>query len=278
MFANDADDMRRPGKGIDPRAMISDLSNEPIKHALERIKLMDEVQRTLLEEFDPETWEEYRNSITTILREKSRALSTASRFIGGIYVNRSTPGQKSNLSPYEVAPLELQINAINLIKEYGFSDDAFYIQPEIMKVIQKERRGFNFYGEKEDFHYHEEVLDIQQNILNHLLHPDVLSRMIDSSLYGEHYSLEVMFSDLTEAIFDTSNKEISGIKRNLQIDYTKRLLDILKARSHDEISASAALKELRKIEKLSKKSSTEISLKNHRDYLYWLIDKSINKN
>ena len=52
MFANDADDMRRPGKGIDPRAMISDLSNEPIKHALQRIELMDEVQRTLLEEFE----------------------------------------------------------------------------------------------------------------------------------------------------------------------------------------------------------------------------------
>ena len=278
MFANDADDMRRPGKGIDPRAMISDLSNEPIKHALQRIELMDEVQKTLLEEFEPETWEEYRNSITTILREKSRALSTASRFIGGIYVNRSTPEQKSDLSPYEVAPLELQIKAINLIKQYGFSDDAFYIQPEIMKVIQKERRGFDFYGEKEDFHYHEEVLDIQQNVLNHLLHPDVLSRIIDSSLYGEHYPLEVMFNDLTEAIFDTSNKEISGIKRNLQIDYTKRLLDILKARYHDEISASAALKELRKIEKLSKKSSTDLSLKNHREYLYWLIDKSINNN
>ena len=33
--------------------MISDLSNEPIKHALQRIELMDEVQRTLLEEFEP---------------------------------------------------------------------------------------------------------------------------------------------------------------------------------------------------------------------------------
>ena len=237
--------------------MISDLSNEPIKNALQRIELMDEVQRTLLEEFEPETWEEYRNSITTILREKSRALSTASRFIGGIYVNRSTPEQESDLSPYEVAPVELQIKAINLIKQHGFSDDAFYIQPEIMKVIQKERRGFDFYSEREDFHYHEEVLDIQQNVLNHLLHPEVLSRMINSSLYGEHYPLEVMFGDLTEAIFDTSNKGISGIKRNLQVDYTKRLLDILKAKYHDEISASTALKELRKIEKLSKKSSSD---------------------
>ena len=102
--------------------------------------------------------------------------------------------------------------------------------------------------------------------------------MINSSLYGEHYPLEVMFGALTEAIFDTSNKGISGIKRNLQVDYTKRLLDILKAKYHDEISASTALKELRKIEKLSKKSSSDLSLKNHREYLYWLIDKSINKN
>ena len=32
--------------------------------------------------------------------------------------------------------MELQIKAINLIKQHGFSDDAFYIHPEIMKVIQ----------------------------------------------------------------------------------------------------------------------------------------------
>ena len=42
MFANDSEDMRSPGKGIDPRAMINDLSSEPIIYAEQRIQLVNE--------------------------------------------------------------------------------------------------------------------------------------------------------------------------------------------------------------------------------------------
>ena len=38
-FGNDADDMRAAGKGIDPQAMIYDMSSEPIDYASDRIAL-----------------------------------------------------------------------------------------------------------------------------------------------------------------------------------------------------------------------------------------------
>ena len=47
MFANDSEDMRSPGKGIDPRAMINDLSNEPIIYAEQRIQLVNETMSEL---------------------------------------------------------------------------------------------------------------------------------------------------------------------------------------------------------------------------------------
>ena len=56
MFANDSEDMRSPGKGIDPRAMINDLSNEPIIYAEQRIQLVNE---TMLELPSKLRWKSY---------------------------------------------------------------------------------------------------------------------------------------------------------------------------------------------------------------------------
>ena len=38
MFANDAEDMRSAGYGIDPRAMINDLTNAAITYSIQRIQ------------------------------------------------------------------------------------------------------------------------------------------------------------------------------------------------------------------------------------------------
>ena len=45
MFANDAEDMRSAGYGIDPRAMINDLTNDPITYSIQRIQLVNDAQQ-----------------------------------------------------------------------------------------------------------------------------------------------------------------------------------------------------------------------------------------
>ena len=44
MFANDSEDMRSAGYGIDPRAMINDLPNDPITYSIQRIELVNHAQ------------------------------------------------------------------------------------------------------------------------------------------------------------------------------------------------------------------------------------------
>lgn len=46
-FGNDADDMRSPGKAIDPRVMINDLSSDAIGNAEERFQLVNNVMPKL---------------------------------------------------------------------------------------------------------------------------------------------------------------------------------------------------------------------------------------
>ncbi|TAE89718.1 MAG: DUF5117 domain-containing protein, partial [Bacteroidetes bacterium] len=43
IFGNDADDMRAPGKGIDPRVNINDFSNDAIGYSIDRIKLVNKL-------------------------------------------------------------------------------------------------------------------------------------------------------------------------------------------------------------------------------------------
>ena len=50
-FGNDADDMRAAGKGIDPQAMIYDMSSEPIDYATDRITLTKYLMHDLIIKF-----------------------------------------------------------------------------------------------------------------------------------------------------------------------------------------------------------------------------------
>ena len=51
IFGNDADDMRSPGKAIDPRVMIGDLSNDQITYSINRFELVNDMMKNLKTQF-----------------------------------------------------------------------------------------------------------------------------------------------------------------------------------------------------------------------------------
>ena len=72
------------------------------------------------------------------------------------------------------------------------------------------------------------VLSAQRNVLNHLLHMNVLKRISNTELYGNQYALTEMMGDLTKACFSTdASKNVNGMRRNLQVEYTNKLITIL---------------------------------------------------
>ena len=90
-FANDADDMRYPGKGIDPFAMINDLTNEPVQYSVERMDLIISLIYKIKDKYsiEDESFQRLKNAFSTLLVEYRNCLSTISRQIGGVEVNRS---------------------------------------------------------------------------------------------------------------------------------------------------------------------------------------------
>ena len=276
IFGNDADDMRSPGRGIDPRAMTNDLTNDPITYAVQRIELVNQTFKELPTKLEAKSWEEFVNAYQTLFRESGRSLQTVSRFVGGVYVNRSTPDQGSELRPFEPVSEEIQKRAMQVLNDHAFSPSAFPINEEILTLIQKERRGFDFYSEHEDPQVHRNILSIQTSVLAHLLNGWTLDRMTDSSLYGNTYSVNQMLSDLTDSIFiEDANTSVSTIRQNLQTSYLRRLIKLVDDDSGYQMTSAAAYSSIRNIEKIAKRRSQDPETQAHRDFLLWLIDSAL---
>lgn len=280
MFANDSEDMRSPGRGIDPRAMINDLTNDPITYSLQRLSLLEEVMKDLPGKLDGDatTWEEYRNALRVILRETDRSLATVSRYIGGVYVNRSRPAYKPKLKPYEPVPYETQKRAMEVLSAKAFSPSAFQINQELLNIVQTERRAWDLSGEYEDPQILKAILAIQDKLLDHILNPWVLYRISDTSLYGNEYNVHQIMEDLTLSIFEDDLREpISLMRQNLQTAYVRRLFAMLSEDYYDDISTSAVYSSLREIQKMVKKSSTDKATKSHRELLLWIIESGLDR-
>ena len=274
LFGNDADDMRSPGKGIDPRVMIGDMSNNPIEYSERRIALINILMEGLSRKYaiDGESYHRLRDAFYILFREYKNSVATVSRFVGGVYVDRSFVGQEGTALPYEPVSYETQKYAMYVLENLLFSPNSFQIPEALGSYLQQQRRGFDFFGKTEDPKIHETILGIQKSALNHLVHVNVLKRLSDSQLYGNEYTLNEMLNDLTNAVFQEDSKTaVNTFSQNLQVEYVNRLITIAglqKESSYDYLSQASALKNLKDVLKLISKRSRPNSATNiHRDFL-----------
>ncbi|SVA63039.1 uncharacterized protein METZ01_LOCUS115893, partial [marine metagenome] len=167
MFGNDADDMRAPGKGIDPRVMIGDMTNEPIDYSIQRIELMDKLMKGLREKYTNKgmSYHALRDAFNVLMREKGSAAATISRFVGGIYVDRSMAGQPQATIPMNPVPLSTQQKAMNTLRDYVFSPEAMFPPDSLANYLQYQRRGFDFFKSTEDPKLHIQALYTHRSIL-----------------------------------------------------------------------------------------------------------------
>ncbi|MEP1488456.1 MAG: zinc-dependent metalloprotease [Algibacter sp.] len=281
IFGNDADDMRAPGKAIDPRVNIYDLTNDAIQYSIDRIKLTNTITNELLTKYkNKETGNSYqklRNSYNILTGQHSAAANTISRYIGGVYVDRSTVGQDGATQPYTPVSLIDQKKALTALKTYIFAPNAFNAPKELYNYLAPQRRGFNLRA-NEDPKIHSRILGIQKNILSHLLHPNTLQRITDSELYGNAYKLSAFMSDLNAAIFKADiYGNINSFRQNLQLEYTNTLIDMLTGKQSSRFTNNAKSMALYNLKSIKTMANTtgNISSKAHKQHLRTLIDNAL---
>jgi hypothetical protein len=280
IFGNDADDMRSPGKAMDPRVMIGDLSNDQIGYSIDRIEMVNDMMKEVKTKFTKsgESYQELRRAYYILSSQRSIATGVISRFIGGVYVDRAMAGQQGETQPYTPVSLEDQKRAMNALSKYAFAPNAFDAPSNLYNYLALQRRGYNFFGGPEDPKIHAQVLTYQRNVLRHLLHRNTLQRITDSELYGNDYSLSSFMTDLNNAIFKADiYNNVNSFRQNLQLEYTNMLIDMLTGKQSSRYTNSAksmALYNLKRIRTMATVSGN-ISSKAHKQHLRTLIDNSL---
>ncbi len=279
-FGNDADDMRSPGKAIDPRVNVSDLSSDAISYATERMQLANKILRNIKSNYSikGQSYHELRTAFLVLTSEMAISASTISRYIGGVYVERSVVGQKNAKQPFTPVAYADQKRAMKALADNIFAPNALNAPKDIYNYLQMQRRGFGFFARTEDPKIHDRVLAIQSTALRHILHPTVTKRLTDSRLYGNTYSVTEMITDLNNAIFKADlNGSVNTFRQNLQVSYTKAVISILKSKRYDNMTKSAILASLKSInaKMRASKAKGDSDTKAHRGHIIFLIKKAL---
>lgn len=280
-FGNDADDMRSPGKAIDPRVNVNDHSNDMMAYGEERFLLVNDMMPKLKGRFSrpDQGYQELLQRYNQLNGQRSSMAAAISRYIGGVYVDRSFVGQDTDAQPYTPVPLELQKKAMELLGNYVYAPDAFREDYALFPYLQPQRRGFNFFSGTEDYKPQNTFRSLQVSTLSHILHPTTLSRINNSSLYGNKYSVAEVMHDLTANIFDADlNGSVDLVRQNLQTDYVAALSGILEAKTgYDYASKAAALATLADLKtKLDGAASgSDRQTAAHRKSLQFMIAKAL---
>lgn len=281
IFGNDADDMRSPGKAIDPRVMIGDLSNDQITYSVNRFELVNTMLKNLKGQFAKkgETYEDLRRAYYTLMGQSATAAGVVSRIIGGVYVDRSTYGQEGGTQPYTPVSLEDQKRAFNTLKKYVFAPNAFSAPKDLYNYLARQRRGYNFFGGPEDPKIHAQVLGYQTAVLAHIMHPNTLQRLNDSELYGNKYKLSSFMTDLNNAMFKPDvYGSINSFRQNLQVAYVKRLISMVTGRTAGRFipaAQSMAAYNLKNIRTWVSNGTGNVSTKAHKAHLKTMIDNAM---
>lgn len=278
-FGNDADDMRSPGKAIDPRVMVGDMSSDPIAYGSDRIELASDLMDNLVEEFsrDGQSYQVLRNAYMTLMGAKRTQTGVMSRYVGGVYRDRAFAGQEGGTKPFITVEADKQKEAMNHLSKYLFAPDAFHSSHEVYNYLQIQRRGFNFFSSSEDPKIHDQVLAMQRGVLAHILHPATMKRITDSRTYGNTYNVSDVVGDLTSAIFDAdASGDVNTFRQNLQIEYVNGLIAVLGSDEHDRIAKSSALYNLQNIrEMMDSKANVNTESRAHAAHVKLAIDKAL---
>ena len=279
----DGDVMADPGAGIDPRVMFFDMSSDAIGYAEQRLQLIQQLEANLVQKLTRpgQSYQRISNAFGVLMTDAGRSAAVVSRYVGGVHVDRALAGQAGAGTPFTPVPAAEQRRAMAVLAKQVFAPEAMAMPADLMTHLQSQRRSFYFYGKTEDPKLHDQVWAVQKAALDHLLHPVVHKRLLDTALYGNEYSLNEMLAALTDAVFAADARtSVNSRRQNLQQEYVKRLADLVLAKAADGGSASAMNQaavryELKRIAGMLQSRGNDAASIAHKEYLQFLIQQAL---
>ena len=272
--------MRAPGKGMDPRVNVNDMSNDPITYAEDRFKLVNNLMGKLVQKYTKpgKSYAELRSRYGILNGQRRDMINAVSRFVGGVYVDRTFAEQHSGNKPYTPVPVALQKRAMEFLSKNVFAPNVFDADAQVFPYLQMQRRGYNQPSAGEDYKVTAVLTSLQVNgTLAHILNPSTLQRITNTRLYGNSYSVADVMNDLVKGIFDADmNGNVNVYRQYLQSSFVRGATQLVgDASPVDNVSKAAALYTIKKLKTrlAAAPTVTNEETKAHRASMIFMIDK-----
>ena len=234
-------------RGIDPDPLVNrfDLGNDAVEYARARAKLISELWPDIVDRVTDsgDGYERARQAFGVLLGNYGRAMHFASRYVGGVYVNRDHKGDANGRPPFVIVTAAKQREALTLIEEKVLSDKPFGFPPDLYNHLASTR--WYHWGtsmpSRVDYAAHDVIAMWQARILSQLMSSLTLTRLHDTELKvpadQDAMTTAELLQRLTASIFsetdqlvpgEYSNRKpaISSLRRNLQRMYLKELASV----------------------------------------------------
>jgi hypothetical protein len=224
---------------LDPMVNRFDLGSEPLKYYAHRVRLAHELfenaESRLLK--DGAGYQVLRRSFMQGFWSASYSLYMTSKYVGGIRHSRDHVGDPDGRLPLEPVGAAEQRAALELLKARLFAPDAFAFSPGLLRKLSVPRypdftNWEAMFTSRKDVPVHTMVLDLQTQVLDRLLHPVLLARLLDMDLLldrdAERFKVSTLLTGLQDAIWQDAKPAsgalaINSHRRALQRAHLQRL-------------------------------------------------------
>lgn len=229
---------------VDPLTNAWDLGSDPVEYGRDRVALIRRVQPNLEARLieEGEGYQRLRGAVTNLIFERYLSLFPVTKKVGGLYVARDHKGDPSGRLPFTPVPAAKQREAVHLLLDHAFAEDAFRFDPEMLNKLAPNRWshwGVGWFQVPVDYPVHAYVAFLQESLLEELLNPFRLTRVLDNEVRTPRgmasYRLSELFGSLTSAAWAELGepperaRSVNSFRRNLQRAYTDQLIRFLVA-------------------------------------------------
>ena len=244
-----------PSGALDPNCATSDLSDQPLKWAQDRIAVADDLLHNGgLEERvvnDGDSYAGLRSAVVTVMMQRYIANLRSVKYIGGQYTSRPHAGENDEL-PLKPTTVSEQRDALDFLVKNAFNCESYGLTSTVLNKMQDDKRWswqnnpFQA-GRRFDFPLSQYVAAIQNGLITNLMNPMLQARVIEATYKTDKpFKLSEVYNGLTGAIWGGSQSvasgEYAGMERNLQRIYlgklTKQVTTPYPGTPHDAIALS----------------------------------------
>jgi hypothetical protein len=290
--------------GPDPLARRYDFSADPLDFAVDQMKLAKFHRQRIIDKYvkEGDSWWKARRGYGLTLSLQMRSVSMMANWIGGVHVYRDKKGDPNGRPPLAIVPADKQRQAIKFVIDNTFSDEAYGLTPELLQRMTSERWLDSGGGLDEvDWPVHDTIMGMQASALTMMMNPTTLRRVYDNEFRTpsdqDAVTLPEVLQTLRTAIWSELDEKlekpatarepmISSLRRNLQREQLKRLIDLCMPGAGDSAAykpiGTLALEEIRKVraaaENCQKQNGDKLDpyTQAHLAEIQQVIDKALN--